>query len=756
MLENRYYLEKKFHLKISLSFSATLNDSIELENNSPIYNLLSEYSEIEDIYKINKPDKMKYLYFNRNIIKEILYDKDKVIEINSNLIQNKLSDYFYLALLIEYSKNITNFAYSYSFIKEVNENIKSNNNNDMLREVVISKIILELINHYRGTNEYYDKDNIIKNEINDLETINRKRIENIVKKIKDLKLNAKDIINNKIEQIYVRIIEDLIKTNKIDDNKITYNIIKQLDIENIYITQAMFEELNDIFKSDNDCMKKYIINDKRHLHDKNTINFYYTLFKYIFKKRIYIYQIPFLVEIRKNIIEIIKANLIEEKDEKLKFIISFFTDHYYTAKLNNFIKNKYYYILQHEENLEDYGNDTYIELIREISNGYILKLNILNNKNEINDTPNNKNKKDNLDNNSNSKNSKNRTRSKTRKYSEDDENINFKYLEINSDGKSRHIYNIIETNESIKNKDKDKKEIQVMECSKEGLMINNLSLDGDQKEIKTDIHLSCTGCFEVKNNNYIVIGEKGIFHFDSLNTRYNYLYYRIHEMPFRGCIKINDDYIVLTSNSILQNGGDDLLCIYDTNINRLIHKIYYSFTVGANGLILMDILLENNKNKQLILCACKKYKESQKNGIVIIDTNIGEKKRFIYTFNDTHVFEVSCFCPLSIKKENKMIPTNYFLAGGLEKEKKQGAIKLYKVRYYEKNNDKIKFEFLQDIEIETNDKFQGFNGDIICMLQSRSNGKIFISSSDGKLELFSEPNLDYYLKEDQTLQKIKN
>ena len=753
MLENRYFLDKKFQLKISLSFSATLNDTTELKNNIPIYNLLSDYSEIEDIFKINKPEKMKYLYFNRNKINGLLYEKDKVIEINLNLIQNKLSEYFYLNLLIEYNKNIMNFVYNYNFIKEVNDKNKATNN-DILREVIKSKYILELINYYRGTQEFYNNDNKIKNEINDLETFNRERIENKVLEIKDLELNAKDIINKKIDQIYIGIILDLIKTNKFDDYEKTYNIIMQLDLENIHITKTMFEELKDIFKSDNDYMKKYIITNKSHLHDKSIINFYYTLFRFILKKKFYIYQIPFLQETRKKIVKIVKLNIIEENDEKLKYIISFFTDYYYSAKLNNFVDKNYYSILQHEENLENYNINAYIELIREMSNGYILRLNIIIDEKEINNKLNNNNKNDNYDNNSNSKSSKSRTRSKTRKYSEDDENINFKYLEINSDGKKRHIYNIIETNDSIKDKDQD--DIQVMECSNKGIMIYHLSIDGNQKEIKTSLDLSCTGCFELKDNSYIVIGEKGIYHFDSLNTHYNFLNYRIDETPFRGCIKINDDYIVLTSNSILPN-GKDLLYIYDINSKSFIQKLDYSFTIGVNGLILMDILQENNnKNKQLILCSCKKYTESQKNGILIIDTNIGEKKGLINAFNDTNDFEVSCFCPLRIKKDNKMIPTNYFLAGGLEEEKKCGVIKLYEVHYYEESDDKIKIEFLQDIEIKTNDEFQGFNGNIICMMQSKNNGKIFISTSDGKLDLFSEPNLDYYFEEKKILQKIIN
>ena len=105
-----------------------------------------------------------------------------------------------------------------------------------------------------------------------------------------------------------------------------------------------------------------------------------------------------------------------------------------------------------------------------------------------------------------------------------------------------------------------------MECSKEGLNIYNLNLNNfDKKEIISFLKLSCTGCFEIKDN-YVAVGEKGIFHFEDLEV--NELEdYRIDDLPIRGSIKINDNYIVLTSNSILPN-GEDLLCIYDTNIKN--------------------------------------------------------------------------------------------------------------------------------------------------------------------------------------------
>jgi len=236
---------------------------------------------------------------------------------------------------------------------------------------------------------------------------------------------------------------------------------------------------------------------------------------------------------------------------------------------------------------------------------------------------------------------------------------------------------------------------------------------------------------------------------------------KLKDLPFRGCIKINDNYIALTSNSILPY-GEDLLFIYDANTKELIKRINnYSFIVGVNGLSLMDISEEddeNQKENQILLCACKKYTNSQKNGILIIDTNnIKEKEELYYTFCDTYDFEVSCICPLKILKDNKMQATNYFLAGGLDEERRQGIIKLYKIQYNEKDKkDKIKIEELQDIVIENNDSFTGFNSNIECMIQCQSDGKIYVSSSDGNLALFSEPNLDYYLEENQILEELKN
>ena len=389
--------------KISFSYSSTLNDSTEIFDDYPIYNLLSKYSEIEDIIKENDLELLKYFYFNRTKLNKFIYDEEKVIEINSKITQNKYSEDFYLTLLIEDNTDIVNYKYSFEFIKEINHQMKETKN-DFLRELMMSKIISVLIKNYEGIDEYD------KNEIDELKNLNLERIESNINKLKDLNLNKEDIINKKIDEIYIGIIMDLIKKNKIDDIKYTNNIMMQLDLENINITKTMYDGLASILKSDNNYMKKYIISNKKDLYKDDVTNFYYILFKYILKKPIYIYQIQFLDEIRKRIFAIIKNDIEKYKDEKLEYIINFFTDSYYTIlfkKLNTKngrIRSNYndtstetrseipsrvhtiflshdnnndninYSIIRFEENFQSSITENYTRLIREISNGNIIRL----------------------------------------------------------------------------------------------------------------------------------------------------------------------------------------------------------------------------------------------------------------------------------------------------------------------------------------------------------------------------------------------
>ena len=44
--------------------------------------------------------------------------------------------------------------------------------------------------------------------------------------------------------------------------------------------------------------------------------------------------------------------------------------------------------------------------------------------------------------------------------------------------------------------------------------------------------------------------------------------------------------------------------------------------------------------------------------------------------------------------------------------------------------------------------FDGFNGNISCITQSKRTGKLLITSWDGNVYLFSAPNISYYLNQD--------
>ena len=174
-------------------------------------------------------------------------------------------------------------------------------------------------------------------------------------------------------------------------------------------------------------------------------------------------------------------------------------------------------------------------------------------------------------------------------------------------------------------------------------------------------------------------------------------------------------------------------------------------------------------NNKILLCACKKYFDDQKNGIYLSNLQLDDKQGINNPFYDTGNFEVFCFCPILIinpnnnilekGKKKEIIDTEYFFVGGFNIDKKEGEIKLFKVIYSEKaRNNKI--EFVQDIEFERNKDFNGFEGAVSCITFSKeeNNGYILITCYNGKVYLLTKPNLDYYLenKNNKNIKEIKN
>ena len=123
-------------------------------------------------------------------------------------------------------------------------------------------------------------------------------------------------------------------------------------------------------------------------------------------------------------------------------------------------------------------------------------------------------------------------------------------------------------------------------------------------------------------------------------------------------------------------------------------------------------------------------------------------------FYDTGNFEVFCFCLLSREKNNYVLSNNnknedieYFLVGGFDTEKNKGIIKLYEIIYNNKI-EKIGIKYNEDINFEKDEKknFNSFEKAISCIIQSKIDGKIFLTCLDGNVYSLTKPNFDFIKK----------
>ena len=307
----------------------------------PLTNIISHYEQIEYLSKLNNINILKYFYFSRNKIHKILYDKENLINIEFvHEISTKLSYHFYLNLLIDEDVNISNYSYSYDFIEQINNLQKGINGK--YTKIFLAKIIIGLIQNYEQSDEYNEEN---EEELEKIKNENLDVIKNniIIFKELNLNLNEKDILDKKIDILYSEIIKSLIINENIENYDFSYNIINQLDLENIDITEAIFNSLHKFLDKDGGYINKYIVKNKEDLLDVKNINFYYILLKYILKDSVYIFKIPLLCELRKFIIKLIKSKdflyneLKGEKKIKLEYIFKTLADSDYYFNTNKYI-----------------------------------------------------------------------------------------------------------------------------------------------------------------------------------------------------------------------------------------------------------------------------------------------------------------------------------------------------------------------------------------------------------------------------------
>ena len=106
-----------------------------------------------------------------------------------------------------------------------------------------------------------------------------------------------------IEVIYSDIIKTLILKDKLK-LFIESDFLKELEIKDLRLTPIIFDGLLKAF-NEKKIIDKYKIEKLEDLENEEKLIFYQVLFEYILKDSIYICYIPFLIDTRKKIIEII-------------------------------------------------------------------------------------------------------------------------------------------------------------------------------------------------------------------------------------------------------------------------------------------------------------------------------------------------------------------------------------------------------------------------------------------------------------------
>ena len=371
------FKDKSLFTKISQQKSLLILFSSEFYNvnNDPINELVNNYEEIKAILNLNNSKTINYFYNNKIKIHHILYDEEQLIEIVFDETKKNLPYNFILNLLILEDFNVINYTYNIEYIKKINN--LQRETNSKLKKIIISKIIIDLINNYKqiGENEEEEEEEGEKmQELEELEKSNLEIIKNniIIFKEMGINLNKEDILVKKCDEIYSDIINSLIMNHKLEDFEYSYEILQQLELENIHITPTMLSNLSKILNENKILTKKYIIKKKEDLLDQKKINFYYLLFKYILKDSFYIYQIfNYFYPSKKFIMNLIKKNELsydnikEENKDKLKYVLNIFMDsQYYFEKLIEL--NKLKEILKYYEEFLFESKKGDIEIIKDI------------------------------------------------------------------------------------------------------------------------------------------------------------------------------------------------------------------------------------------------------------------------------------------------------------------------------------------------------------------------------------------------------
>ena len=351
-----FILKDSIPLCLSLNYICIVyNHPIEITNNlDPILKLDFNYKQIDEIKKIISKNKTtKFLYFNKEKVHEILYEKEEEIELEYKEENKTIEFYFYLTLLIRFNPDIYDYKYDENYIIKLHQENEQSNKNKF-DELIKSKFVVELSREY--ILDYgLDENNELTKKLNNFIEINTQKIENVLNILSDLNVNLdpEHIISIPIDELYLEIIIGLINMKKFIDYNYVMDILKQLNLEQIDITKKIYENLEKFFedKTNETLMDSYKIKEEKNLDDEIKINFAYILIKYILKNDYYIFNLKFICDLRENLKNILVRNKNVLNDlkniknniyKKIKEIVEILC-----LKPKSFIKN----------NLQKYYND---------------------------------------------------------------------------------------------------------------------------------------------------------------------------------------------------------------------------------------------------------------------------------------------------------------------------------------------------------------------------------------------------------------
>ena len=362
-------IEYSSSVRLSLNYCCSiLNYQSELcSKNDPILNLLQNYTDINKIINGNKVNKIsKYLYFNKKLIHNILYDNNEVLKIDFNEKNNNLEFFFYLILLIRENPNIYDYEFDYKYIKELNEENKKNTKKK-INQIIKAKLIYELSKEYLLDTECNESnDNKDGKELEEIIKENcvifsDKNNESIFNEINN-KINMNNIIDMPIDELYVQIIIGLIESKKFENFDYAYDIIIcQLNLDEIDITNLMYDKIKKFLDNEENenILNDYLIKEENDLDNECKVNFNFILIKYILKNIYNIYDIKYVSNLKENLKKIFDKNknalqIIEKnknKYTKIKDILDMLSlqpkkhpknnlKNYYNKFLPNIYKNK--------------------------------------------------------------------------------------------------------------------------------------------------------------------------------------------------------------------------------------------------------------------------------------------------------------------------------------------------------------------------------------------------------------------------------